>query len=164
MTLERDPVVDTAASLRVFAEQHASRQWRGFIGSLVTELETQIDLSDLVMLLRRVGIRMAKATPLPACSTLDELQAVINDIWASMDWGVMEIREGEKLLTIVHIAYPHISAGVAATADWVVPVLEGVYTEWLNSQSGDMAFKARRSAATTAGSHAIEFVYGLLAE
>jgi hypothetical protein len=164
MMLQKDPLADSPTSLRVFAEQHASRQWRDFLVSLVTELDEQVDAADFIALLRRVGTRLAQTLPLPICSTLSELQAVITGVWSGMDWGVAEIREEDKFLTIIHVAYPQIPAGTDRRTTWVVPVLEGVYTNWLNGQSGETAFKARRLDTRRTDTHAIVLSYGLIAE
>jgi len=59
-----------------------------------------------------------------------------------IDWGWVRIAENGRYIEITHGAYPMIPQDEARRS-WLVPILEGIYTEWLRGQGGDPEFTAR---------------------
>jgi hypothetical protein len=54
----------------------------------------------------------------------------------------VRIAENGRFIEITHGAYPVIPQD-ENRRNWLVPLLEGVYSEWLGAQGGDPAFSAR---------------------
>src|SRR5690348_8137548 len=71
--------VDEQPSLSYLARRGVAAQWRGFLRALVETLDANLDAASRDALLRAVGARMAGLMPLPACGSLPELEARIND-------------------------------------------------------------------------------------
>ena len=103
---------------------------------------------------------MARSLPLRRCDNLEELEDDINAVLQGIDWGWVRIAETGRFIEITHGAYPVIPQDENRRS-WLVPLLEGVYTEWFGAQGGDPGFppgwsangvaSARRSPSITAG-------------
>ena len=143
--------VAESRSLSYLARRGVAAQWRGFLRALVETLDANLDAASRDALLRAVGARMAGLMPLPACGSLPELEARINEGLAGCDWGWVEIGldPQDRSLVLSHNAAPSIAAGAEASGVWIAAVLEGLHGAWLGSQPGsDPALTPRRVAAT----------------
>jgi hypothetical protein len=129
-------------SLRYYAKQQCSRQWVHFMAAMFTEFEERVDPTEADQFLETIGARMARSMPLRRCESLEDLQDDINALLEGMDWGWVRIVENGRFIEIVHGAYPLIPQDESRRS-WLVPILEGVYTEWLGEQGGDPSFTAR---------------------
>ncbi len=129
-------------SLRYYAQQHSSRQWAHFIAAMFAELEERVDPLEADQFLETLGARMARSLPLRRCESLEELEDDINSVLEGIDWGWVRIAETGRFIEITHGAYPIIPQDESRRS-WLVPILEGVYTEWLSAQGGDPGFTAR---------------------
>ena len=145
--------VDESRSLSYLARRGVAAQWRGFLRALVETLDANLDIASRDALLRAVGARLAGLMPLPACGSLPELEARINEALAGCDWGWVEISldPQDRSLVLAHSAAPSIAAGAEANGTWIAAVLEGLHGAWLGAQPGsDPALAPRRVAATPA--------------
>jgi len=128
-------------------------QWRGFLRALVETLDANLDIASRDALLRAVGARMGALAPLPACGSLPELEARMNEALAGCDWGWVEIQldPQDRSLVLTHSAAPCVLAGAEMGNGWMGAVLEGLYGAWLGGQPGtDPSLAPRRVAGTPA--------------
>lgn len=147
-------------TLAYLARRGVSAQWRNFLRALVETLDSQLDAASRDSLLRAVGARLAAHSPLPACSSLGELEARMNDVLAQIDWGFVEIAfdPNERSLVVTHAAPPTIATQTDPSGGWIAAVLEGLFGAWIASQPGAEASVApRRIGATPAQ---VTFRYG----
>ena len=129
-------------SLRYYAEQHCSRQWVHFLAAMFAEFEERVDPTEADQFLETLGARMARLLPLRRCDSLEELEDDINTVLEGIDWGWARLGENGRFIEIVHGAYPIIPQDEHRLS-WMVPLLEGLYSEWLGDQGGDPSFAAR---------------------
>ncbi|HZT88801.1 MAG TPA: cellulose biosynthesis protein BcsD [Stellaceae bacterium] len=146
-------------SLRYYAKQQCSRQWVHFLAAMFGEFEERVDASEADHFLETIGSRMAQSLPLRRCESLEDLQDDINAVLEGMDWGWVRVAESGRFIEIVHGAYPLIPQDESRRS-WLVPVLEGLYTEWLGEQGGDPAFTARLVEAPRGAGAPFAFHYG----
>ena len=59
-----------------------------------------------------------------------------------IDWGWVRITETGGFIEITHGAYPLVPQDEHRRS-WLVPTLEGIYTEWMTGQGGDPSCSAR---------------------
>lgn len=139
-----------ARSLSYLARRGVSAQWRGFLRALIETLDANLDPGSRDALLRAVGTRLAGLMPLPACGSLPELEARMNEALAACDWGWVEVAldQNDRSLHLSHYAAPAVSVGAEANPGWIAAVLEGLHGAWLGNQPGaDPGFAPRRVAA-----------------
>lgn len=154
MTDATDPV------LGFLARRSVAVQWRGFIRCLLETLDANLDPAARDDLLRTVGGRMALLFPLPACATLGELEARINDVLATTDWGFVQLSlgDGQGPLRIRHAAAPLVATDNDADGAWLGAVLEGLFGAWIGQQGGAVAGVQPRVTAARPG--LLELTYG----
>ena len=129
-------------SLHYYARQQCSRQWVHFIAAMFAEFEERVDPLEADQFLETLGARLARSLPLRRCESLEDLEDDINSVLEGIDWGWVRIAETGRFIEITHGAYPIIPQDETRRS-WLVPILEGVYTEWLRAQGGDPGFNAR---------------------
>lgn len=125
-------------ALTYFARRGVAPQWRSFLRAMMETLEGHLDAGGREGLLRLVGSRMAALMPLPACATLGELEARINDTLAVADWGYVQLSldVNTKCVVLRHVAAPLVGTHADLTGSWIGSVLEGLYGTWLGNQPG----------------------------
>ncbi|HWT35973.1 MAG TPA: cellulose biosynthesis protein BcsD [Paraburkholderia sp.] len=121
----------TATLLDYYTRHQTSVQWRDFISALAEEFETQLDTSQLRILMARIGARFAAKYPAVRCTTLDDLASFLNAIWSELDWGFVRLVERDDYLSIEHGCAPLAAFG-ERTAPWASAFLEGAYQHWLH--------------------------------
>ena len=146
-------------SLRYYAQQLSSRQWVHFIAAMFAEFEERIDPIEADHFLEALGTRTARSLPLRRCDSLEELEDDINAVLEGIDWGWVRVTETGQFIEITHGAYPVIPQDENRRS-WLVPILEGVYTEWLRAQGGDPGFSARLAGQRRPPGAAFTFHYG----
>ena len=151
---------DTQATLDYFVERHCAPQWRVFVGELVAEFHRQVDPDLAAGFFRQLGRRMARTLPLPKCETLEGLEAAINATLSEIDWGWVRLTMGERFLEVTHGAYPVVPITDVPAGDWLAPVLEGLYGEWLAGLSGDASLRAMTASLPGAPGEPIGLHYG----
>jgi hypothetical protein len=140
-------------ALAYLARRGVAAQWRGFLRALVEELDSRLDAATRDGLLRAVGARLATLAPLPACGSLAELEARMNEALAASDWGYVEIGldPNERVLLLSHCAAPAIATRTDPSGGWIGAVLEGLYGAWIASQAGaEPSLQPARVSATPA--------------
>jgi hypothetical protein len=152
-------VDEELTSLRYYVEQHCSRQWVHFLAAMFAEFEERVDPVEADQFLETLGARMAHSLPLRRCESLEELEDDINAVLEGIDWGWVRIAESGRFIEITHGAYPIIPQDESRRS-WLVPILEGVYTEWLSAQGGDPGFAARLIGQRRTTGAAFTFHYG----
>jgi len=146
-------------SLRYYAQQHASPQWVHLIAAMFAELQERVDPVEADQFLETLGSRMARSLPLRHCDNLEQLEDDINAVLQGIDWGWARIAETGRFIEITHGAYPMIPQD-ENRRNWLVPLLEGVYTAWLGAQGGDPGFSARLVGQRRSFGAAFTFHYG----
>ncbi|HEX3864800.1 MAG TPA: cellulose biosynthesis protein BcsD [Stellaceae bacterium] len=129
-------------SLRYYAQQQCSRQWVHFLAGMFAEFEDRVDPMEADQFLETLGARMARSLPLRRCESLEELEDDINAVLEGIDWGWARVSENGRFVEITHGSYPIIPQDDSRRS-WMVPVLEGAYTEWFGAQGADPGFSAR---------------------
>ena len=151
---------DVQANLNYYAQRNCSEQWRVFLSELVSEFYDQVDGDLAESFFRRVGARLAQALPLPPCNSLEEVAAGLNRILDQIDWGWVEVEEAGNHIRIAHGAYPIVPMYQNAPEAWLLPVLEGAYTEWFRGLGGPGELRARATAKPESPFVPIELLYG----
>ena len=133
----QDQITDPNA-MTYFARRGVAPQWRGFLRAMMETLEGHMDHGAREGLLRLVGSRMASLMPLPACATLGELEARMNDTLAVADWGYVQLSldVNNRAVLLRHVAAPLVGTHADLTGSWVGSVLEGLYGIWFGNQPG----------------------------
>ena len=151
---------DVQTSLNYYAQRNCSVQWRAFLSEMIGEFYDQVDAEFAANFLHRVGTRMAQAVPVPPAGSLEEVEAALNRILDQMDWGWAEIRDAGNHIRIVHGAYPIVPMYQNAPEGWLVPVLEGAYTEWFRGLGGQADLRAKAVGRPESPFFPIELSYG----
>ena len=146
-------------SLHYYAQQQCSRQWVHLMAAMFAEFEERVDPGEADQFLETLGARMAVSLPLRHCESLEELEDDVNAVLEGVDWGWVRIAENGRFVEIIHGAYPLVPQDDARRS-WLVPVLEGLYTEWLGQQGGDPSFSARLIGRPRALGAPFAFHYG----
>ena len=133
----QDQLIDLN-TLAYLARRGVASQWRVFLRATMETLEGQLDHDAREGLLRMVGARMAALMPIPACDSLSELEARINETLAIAEWGYVQLSLDVNNRTVLlrHVAAPMIGTHADLTGGWVGSVLEGLYGSWLSHQPG----------------------------
>ena len=124
-----------------------SVQWRVFLRALVDEIDHMASPTERDDMLRGVGTRLSRLSPLPEVSTLNMLQLEMNDALAGLGWGnaSLWLNEAERHLLISHTGLPRIGSAGDPPGTWLSALLEGLYEGWLGRQpGGDATLVARR--------------------
>jgi hypothetical protein len=136
----------TATLLDYYTRHQTSMQWRGFLTALAEEFETQLEASQLRVLMARIGARFAASYPAADCTTLDDLASFLNSVWSALDWGFVHLTERDDYLSIQHFCAPLAAFGERATS-WASAFLEGAYQHWLRELgAGSLALHEFESA------------------
>ncbi len=131
-------------SIKYYAQQQASRQWRDFIGAMGAEFGAQLDQNDLRKLMARLGMRFADGIDVSPCTTLDQLQQCVNQFWADLDWGWVEFSESDNWLDIRHLCSPLRATFGEACSNWTPAFFEGVYQRWFDITGIDPGLRVQQ--------------------
>jgi hypothetical protein len=134
-------MADHGALSSYFARRAVSPQWRPFLRALMGVIEEHLPGDARATLMRAIGAGMARDMPLPACETLVELEARMNEALATVEWGYVQILldEAQPALLIQHAAAPLVSVAGDAEGAWLGALLEGLHQAWLDAQPGATA-------------------------
>lgn len=136
------------------SERPVHAVFREFMRAMADQIDEQLPPSDRDTLLCVSGERMARLLPLPAVESVETLGIEINDRLADIGWGSSEISlvaDGSCLL-ILHRGMPRIGAAGDPPGTWMLPVLEGLYQEWLaNQPGGDVGLQVRKEQPPAEG-------------
>lgn len=118
------------SSLKYFSGQQVSTQWQGFLKALSDELRQQMPAEEIESLMYVLGRRMANDIRPDVGGTLEQMQAAINDVWAAMNWGWVNVKDVQTSLEIVHCCAPFRAAFGDDALQWAGALLEGIYSLW----------------------------------
>ena len=112
-----------------FRSQQVSLQWSPVLRALAVELDEMASPQDLHRLFFCVGARFAGdvAARFEGTETLAQLEDRLNDLWSSLNWGWVELRETQGLIEILHQAAPLAEAFGDEALEWTIGLLEGFY-------------------------------------
>lgn len=129
-------------------DQQVSRQWRTFLTALAAELPSQLGDGPAQLILQGVGNRMAQAIVLPVCQSLADAEVAINSVMRDMGWGWVQLVETDHQ---IEIAVNEPPMGTPETGSWLCPVLEGLFTTWMQSLGAGTHLEARVGAPMQPG-------------
>ena len=109
-----------------------SRQWSGFLVAMAQEFENALPEGELMKLMARIGVRFARANPLPQVETLEQLQLAANEVWQQSRWGAVSFHEDADQVLIYHLVSP-LRVVLGTGAHWGAGFLEGVYRQWFKA-------------------------------
>ncbi|MCG8707077.1 cellulose synthase [Brenneria sp. 4F2] len=156
-----DPV---AQQLEYYQYRQQKPGWQDLLQVVFSGISADADESDACAFLRLSGKHFARRYPLAASLTLGELEDRINQRLAEFDWGFVRLEPAEQELTLLHQAWPALppTDGQPNEAlSWrraFTWVLEGIYSEWMQSQGGH-PHVAVRWQSTNASEHTLSFLY-----
>jgi hypothetical protein len=132
-------------TLQIAARRSCARQWRSFIDALAHALPEVVGDEVALDVLGRVGQSVAAANPVPACSSLPDLETAMNRSMDALDWGHVEVSEAGRRIELMVTGYPHLPSvhGQAVFA----ATLEAVLNQWMGAQGSrrDLAVRLRAS-------------------
>lgn len=137
--------------------KNCSQQWAFFLQALAQELNGAMPAQDVRMLMRQIGQRAAVEMPLENCSTVQDIQAAVNDYWSELNWGWVELSEQSSALELRHYCAPLLHAFGAQAQAWSPAFLEGVYQQWLSSLGAGQALQVRQQSELNPEHSFIEF-------
>jgi hypothetical protein len=120
-------------TLVVAARRSCAPQWRAFMEALGSSMAETAGDELALRILAGIGARLAREQPVPACSSLAELQGAINGNLAILDWGQVELYEADRALELVVVGYPYFDGVEAQTA--FAAILEALLDGWLRAQA-----------------------------
>ena len=132
--------MDQGLSLRRTRPQSAV-DWRMFLRALAEEVDSLAGTGERDDMLRGVGRRMARLTPLPPVQTLEALEMEINDALEGLGWGEvhLSLNEAARVLEVGHSGLPRIGSLGTPPGQWLSALLEGLYDGWFAQQPGSKA-------------------------
>lgn len=112
-----------------FREQQVSLQWLPFLRAMAAELSDQTDPHTLRTLFASVGRRFAHDAHegFDSIQTLAQLTDAINDYFAHIHWGVVQMAEVGGAVIVDHFAAPLAEAFGDESLTWSIGFLEGFY-------------------------------------
>lgn len=140
-------------SIKYYAEQQPSVQWKHFLTAMAGEFSEQLALEDLRSLMARIGGRFAEGFKVDQCDTLEQLQKRINIVWTELDWGWVEFAEGSELIGIRHLCSPLRAAFGEASVQWTPAFLEGAYQHWFATIGIDPALRVSQVGGVDEANH-----------
>ena len=114
-----------------------SPSWDGFLKALLEILEAHLEPGERSTLLRAIGGRLAASLPMPPEDTLLGLESRMNERLAGARWGSVsiELDANGPALVLTHARAPYVPLP-GGEGNPLGPVLEGLHSAWIASQSG----------------------------
>lgn len=144
--------MDTKKVLSYYQDQQCAKQWQAFLLAFSSEFAAKADPAELRGFMYELGWRMAQQFEVKDGSSLQALQDCMNQVWASLNWGWVEIQEEADALVLSHYAAPLSAAFGAHALAWSPALLEGVYAQWFEALGMDKSLRlAQKKAADDDG-------------
>ena len=124
-----------------YEAQQCSIQWRAFLAAFSTEFASKASAKDLRLFMHAMGRSMARDLSVTDGSSLQNLEASMNDIWLQLDWGWVELFEETDCLLVAHHVSPLKMAFGAAALEWSPALLEGIYAQWFEALGMDPSLR-----------------------
>ncbi len=112
-----------------FRSQQVPLQWLPILRAMALEFSANFDEAALRQLFFRVGEHFAEDVEdrFQGVQTLADLEEYLNEFWAQLNWGWVELTEVTGAINIVHQALPLAEAFGDDCMVWSVGLLEGFY-------------------------------------
>lgn len=124
--------------------------WAFFLKSFTQELLSHVSGEEMRALARSAGVRAGRETPLPACESLQQMEAAANVHWSRLGWGMVAFQERSEHLAIEHSLAP-LQANLGESAmSWAAGFLEGVYQEWFAMLGAGQDLQVRQEGGVDA--------------
>jgi hypothetical protein len=117
-------------------------QWQGFLQLLGQEWVASQPGQVVYQQMLERGRALADLYPLPPVIGLSALEDAMNEVWTALHWGWVRLHDQGVALHLVHHGAPLVDAFGAASVDWSVGLLEGVYQRWFE-QAGASGLQLR---------------------
>lgn len=136
-----------------FRRQQVSLQWLPVLRAMALEISAHTETNDLRRLFSRVGARFANDTEdlFKDVQTLAQLEEYLNDFWARINWGWVDLIEVEGSIDITHHAAPLAEAFGDASLGWSIGLLEGFYQSVFSVLGASEAMVVRGVDGSTGG-------------
>lgn len=110
-------------------EQQISLQWVPILRYMATELRAQLSEEELRLIFVKIGQRLATdmGSDFEGLQTLSGVEEKMNDLWARINWGWVEIKEAGGGMDVRHQCAPLAEAFGDDALRWSVGLLEGFY-------------------------------------
>ncbi|MDB5970702.1 MAG: hypothetical protein JWQ90_3152 [Hydrocarboniphaga sp.] len=118
-------------SLQYFHSRASHSLWLPLLRALADELNAQMPPEELRSFFFAIGGRIAAADPLPAGTSLADLERNANHWFGYAGWGWVKIRDLQSSLEFVHACAPLRQAFGDVALAWSPAVIEGIYAAWL---------------------------------
>lgn len=96
-------------------------------------LADQVEPAQLRALVYLAGRDLGRRQPLGRCETLEDVERLANERIGALDWGWLRIEAGAADVHFVHGCAPLRSWFGDDSMSWSGALLEGLYSEWLQS-------------------------------
>lgn len=106
-----------------------SLQWLPVLRALALEMSVHMEAREMRHLFFKIGERFAKDTEhfFQDVRTLTQLEENLNDFWARINWGWVDLKEADGAIDIAHQAAPLAEAFGDEALNWSIGLLEGFY-------------------------------------
>ncbi len=118
-----------------------SVQWRLFIRALADEVDSLAGPGERDDMLRGMGRRMARMTPLAHVDQLDALEMEMNEVLGDLGWGHvrLHLNAEDPAVMIRHSGLPKVGSLGNPAGMWLAALLEGLYEGWMAQQPGSQS-------------------------
>ena len=134
-----------------FRSQQVSLQWLPILRAMAMEMAADASPADLRILFFNIGERFAKDAEesFQNVETLAILEDRLNDFWARLNWGWVELVQVKDHIEISHSAAPLAAAFGNESIGWSVGLLEGFYQTvfMVLGASGQMVVRSKGETA-----------------
>ena len=136
-----------------FKDQQVSPQWAPILRCMATELTAQLSEQELHNLFFKIGHRLAleMGADFEGLQTLSGLEEKVNDLWALMNWGWVEIKEAGDGMDVRHQCAPLAEGFGDDAMRWSVGLLEGFYQTLFYSLGASDSLRVRIVGEPLAG-------------
>lgn len=117
-----------------FRGQQVPLQWLPVLRAMALEMSACTEAKELRHLFFKIGERFAKDMEVrfQGVQTLAQLEESLNDFWARINWGWVDLKEVTGSIDITHHAAPLAEAFGDAALNWSIGLLEGFYQSAFN--------------------------------
>lgn len=156
-----DSIISTESILAYYEKTNGAVQWTGFNQAFAAELCAGLPSEEIRLLFFRIGTRVALASPVPRCNTLDELQMAFNERLQTIGWGFSTLQEQGEQLHISHACSPlAVAFGPTSGNEWTASFFEGVYQAWFDAQGMPAGLRVRAEEQASLSSSQILLTFG----
>ncbi len=128
-------------SLSADTQRPQSVQWRLFVRALADEVDSLAGPGERDDMLRGMGRRMARMTPLAHVDQLDALEMEMNEVLGDLGWGHVQLHLNaeDRAVMIRHSGLPKVGSLGSPAGTWLAALLEGLYEGSMAQQPGSQS-------------------------